>query len=79
MAKWKKSKPGVKDGAEEARANSRLRRHYKEKARRERLIRSRPPKFKDRFVQGCFAVGIATIIVVIVALTWSCVKLKWLE
>ena len=79
MAKWKKAKPAKKDGAEEPQMNSRLRRHFKEKARRERLIRARPPKVKDRFVQGCFAVGIATLIVVIVALTWSCVKLRWLE
>jgi hypothetical protein len=53
--------------------NAKLRRHYREKARREKLLRAKPPGTKERFVSGCIAVGILSVIVFIVAFTYACV------
>ena len=52
--------------------SAKLRRHYKAKARRERQLRSKPPGVKERFIAGCFFFGILGAVVLLTALTWSC-------
>ena len=71
MARWKTKKSGSKDGAE-PRLNAKLRRHFKEKARREKLLRQRPPGTKERFVSGCMAALIVGAIAFVLALTYAC-------
>lgn len=44
----------------------------RDKARRERAFRLKKPNFKDRFVTGCFLVGLLATLVLAVALTYSC-------
>jgi hypothetical protein len=72
MATFKKAKGGGSGG--EPALNSKLRRHYKEKARREKLLRQKPPGVKERFVSGCFALGITGAIIFIVALIWTWIR-----
>lgn len=69
MAKFRKARGGASSGDQVL--NSKLRRHYKEKARREKLLRQKPPGFKERFVSGCFALGITGAIILVVALLWT--------
>jgi hypothetical protein len=76
MPRWKPKTPsggGTPKEPAEPRMNSKLRRHYKEKARREKLIRQKPPGTKERFVQGCMIFGIAAVIAFIAAFTYACV------
>ena len=45
---FKKLKVGAPPGSQQM--NAKLKRHFKEKARRERLLRQKPPGVKERFV-----------------------------
>ena len=54
-------------------ANAKVRRHLKEKLRREKLMRQKPPGFKERFIGGCFGLGIIVSIVFVIALTLTLV------
>jgi hypothetical protein len=51
--------------------SAKWRRQAREKARREKMLRARPPGVKERFVSGCFAFGIVAIVVFIVALIYA--------
>jgi len=55
-----------------SRSSAKVKRHFREKARRQKLLRQRPPGMKERLLSGCMAFGIVGAIAFIVALTWSC-------
>jgi hypothetical protein len=76
MARWKPKKPSASSGSTdpaEPRMNAKLRRHFKEKARREKLLRQRPPGTKERFVSGCLVAFVLGVIAFIAAFTYACV------
>jgi hypothetical protein len=62
-----------KPAARPERMNAQLKRHLREKARRERVLRQKPPGVKEKLVAGCFSVGIVGAVVFVVALIWACV------
>ena len=53
-------------------SNAKVKRHFREKKRRQRMLRQRPPGTKEKFLSGCLALGIIGAIVFLCALTWTC-------
>ena len=51
---------------------ARQKRQLRDKRRRERLIRQRPPGAKEKFVSGCLAFGIVAFVTLLGFLTWTC-------
>ena len=60
-----------------ARKNAKLKRHMREKSRREKLLRAKPPGAKEKFISGCFAAGILGVLTVISVLIYACVTYDW--
>ena len=50
--------------------NSQIKRHYREKRRRAKAVRAKPPGTKEKFVSGCMALLIGGGILFAIALLW---------
>lgn len=80
MARWKPKKPGsptapsrkITADSTEPRLSSKLRRHYKEKARREKLLRQKKPKLRDYLLNWGCAVLVLAVLAFTGALTYAC-------
>ena len=53
-------------------STARAKRHARQKARREKTLRQRPPGVKERFVAGCMALGIASAVVFLALVAYQC-------
>ncbi len=53
-------------------SNAQLKRHHREKKRRMREMRKRPPGPKEKLVSGCIAAFFIGGIIFLVAITWTC-------
>ena len=49
-----------------------LKRHYRQKAKRQKQLRQRDPTVRDKLMSGCMAVGLASGLIFIAAITWTC-------
>ena len=74
MARWKKA-----TGSGDEAVNAKLRRHYKEKAKREKLLRQKPAGLKEKLISiGC-AVFLTGAVVFAAVVVWQLIKAKWLD
>jgi hypothetical protein len=54
-------------------STAKLKRHYREKERRTKAMRAKPPGAKEKLISGCMAAGLVGAIVFLAAVTWTCV------
>ena len=54
-------------------SSAKLKRQAREKARRIKAIRARPPGAKDKLVSGCMASLLVAVFIFLAAVTWTCV------
>lgn len=68
MADTKKTQKKVRKPS-----SAKLKRHYREKERRTKAMRAKPPGPKEKLISGCMAAGLVGAIVFLAAVTWTCV------
>ena len=54
-------------------SSAKLKRHYRERERRTKAMRAKPPGTKEKLISGCMAAGFVGALVFLAAVTWTCV------